>query len=138
MNAVCSYTEYTLNAAKSRRACENIKRMIAASSCSLSRHFNIPSSSLLLQKKIAQKCSRHRKRKCHRSEVVKSELKENDDGDDEEDDEKPAYAALVGDAILSDDDEDAELSEEEGSEDFEDEEEDDEEDDEPAAKKAKQ
>ncbi len=88
MNAVCSYTEYTLNAAKSRRACENIKRMIAASSCSLSRHFNIPSSSLLLQKKNAQKCSRHRKRKCHRSEVVKSELKENDDGDDKEEEEQ--------------------------------------------------
>ena len=76
MNAVYLYTEH-INAAKSRRACENIKRMIAASSCSLSRHFNIPSSSLLLQKKIAQKCSRHRKRKCH-----------NDNGDDKEEEEE--------------------------------------------------
>ena len=76
MNAVYLYTEH-INAAKSRRACENIKRMIAASSCSLSRHFNIPSSSLLLQKKNAQKCSRHRKRKCH-----------NDNGDDKEEEEE--------------------------------------------------
>ena len=76
MNAVYLYTEH-INAAKSRRACENIKRMIAVSSCSLSRHFNIPSSSLLLQKKNAQKCSRHRKRKCH-----------NDNGDDKEEEEE--------------------------------------------------
>ena len=76
MNAVYLYTEH-INAAKSRRACENIKRMIGASSCSLSRHFNIPSSSLLLQKKNAQKCSRHRKRKCH-----------NDNGDDKEEEEE--------------------------------------------------
>jgi len=76
VNAVYLYTEH-INAAKSRRACENIKRMIAASSCSLSRHFNIPSSSLLLQKKNAQKCSRHRKRKCH-----------NDNGDDKEEEEE--------------------------------------------------
>ena len=51
--------------------------MIASSSYSLLRHFNIPSSSLLLQKKNAQKCSRHRKRKCH-----------NDNGDDKEEEEE--------------------------------------------------
>ena len=82
MNAVYLYTEH-INAAKSRRACENIKRMIAASSCSLSRHFNIPSSSLLLQKKNAQKCSRHRKRKCH-----------NDNGDDKEEEEEEEEETL--------------------------------------------